>query len=64
MDDWFKSSFSGSEGSCVEANLAAPGTIQIRDSKLGPDASPVLTFNPGEWDAFVAGVRAGEFDLR
>ena len=24
--------------------------------------SPILTFTPDEWDAFVAGVKSGEFD--
>jgi Domain of unknown function (DUF397) len=32
----------------------------VRDSKQ--PTGPVLTFAAGEWRAFVAGVRAGEFD--
>lgn len=63
VDGWFKSSRSGSEGSCVEANMSTPGTVLVRDSKLGPDASPILTFTHAEWTAFVAGVRDGEFDI-
>lgn len=63
ISGWFKSSFSGSEGSCVEANMDTPGTIQIRDSKLGPEASPVLNFTHAEWGAFIAGVRDGQFDI-
>jgi hypothetical protein len=35
--------------------------ITMRDGSK-PDG-PVLTFTPAEWDAFVAGVRDGEFDL-
>ena len=35
--------------------------ITMRDSDH-PEG-PVLTFTPAEWDAFVAGVRDGEFDL-
>jgi hypothetical protein len=49
-----------SNGNCVEvANL--PGDqIGVRDSK---DAEgPVLRFTPDEWDAFLGGVRNGEFD--
>ena len=46
-------------GACVEvAHIDC--TIAIRDSK---DVDrPVLTFSQGEWAAFVAGVRNGEFD--
>ena len=55
-----KSSFSsGNGGACVEAGEGACGMIHVRDSKLG-DASPVLDFTPDEWDAFTAGIRAGE----
>lgn len=35
--------------------------ITMRDAK-DPD-SPTLIFTPAEWDAFVAGVKDGEFDL-
>ncbi|WP_067180158.1 DUF397 domain-containing protein [Microtetraspora niveoalba] len=35
--------------------------IAVRDSK-DPDG-PRLFFTPAEWDAFVAGVKAAEFDL-
>jgi Domain of unknown function (DUF397) len=34
------------------------GGVAIRDSKQ-PDG-PILRFTRAEWDAFVAGVRAGE----
>jgi hypothetical protein len=58
---WRKAAASASNGSCVEvADLG--DNIGVRDSKLG-DASPILTFTPSEWDAFLAGARAGEFDL-
>jgi hypothetical protein len=45
-------------GSCVEA---APigGEVAVRDSK-DPDG-PVLRFTAGEWSAFLAGVRDGDF---
>jgi hypothetical protein len=37
------------------------GAIGVRDSK---DASKTtLVFNEAEWDVFVKGVKAGEFDL-
>ncbi len=36
--------------------------IDIRDTKNSD--GPTLSFNKGEWDAFVRGVKAGEFDLK
>lgn len=58
--DYAKSSFSGT-GGCVEVCMLADGTIGLRDSK---DVSkPPHVFTQPEWHAFVAGVRAGEFDL-
>jgi hypothetical protein len=56
---WQKSSFSGN-GGCVEVSLQ-DGAAKMRDSK-NPQGG-VLEFNDHEWHAFVAGVRAGEFDL-
>ena len=45
---------------CVEVALVEGGAA-VRDSK--DPASPVLRFTAREWEAFLAGVRAGEFDL-
>jgi len=56
---WRKSSYSGSTG-CVEVSRRSRN-IQVRDSK--DPRSPVLTFTPQEWVAFVLGVRDGEFDV-
>lgn len=57
---WRKSSVSG-DGGCVEvADLG--GQIGVRDSKSG-GVGPVLAFDRMRWAEFVAGVRAGEFDL-
>ncbi|GAA1582884.1 DUF397 domain-containing protein [Actinoplanes couchii] len=56
---WFKSSKSDGASNCVEASFADDGTVGVRDSKN--PVGPVLAFTPGEWSAFVAGVRAGEF---
>lgn len=39
----------------------ADGHIGIRDPKV--EDSPVLLFDRQEWDAFVKGVKAGEFDI-
>jgi hypothetical protein len=60
---WRKSSFSGSGGSgdgCVEVAFLAGGDIALRDSK-DPACVPHV-FTPYEWECFVAGVHAGEFD--
>ncbi|MCP2291802.1 DUF397 domain-containing protein [Nocardia amikacinitolerans] len=57
---WFKSSYSGSQGACVEVAWLADGRVGVRDSKNS--TGPVLIFTPSEWDAFAAGVREGEFN--
>jgi Domain of unknown function (DUF397) len=59
-DVYTKSSFSGA-GGCVEVRLLEDGSIGLRDSK---DISrPPHIFTQHEWSAFLAGARAGEFDL-
>jgi hypothetical protein len=59
---WRKATASSAQGSdCVEVAKVPGGGRKVRHSKLGED-SPVLEFNEGEWRAFLAGVRAGEFD--
>jgi hypothetical protein len=59
--DWRTSSFSGGNGnSCVEVAFLPGGGVAVRDTKdrsLAPHR-----YTAAEWDAFVAGVRAGEFD--
>jgi hypothetical protein len=60
-DKWHKSTFSGGEnGGCVEV-ASIPGYVGVRDTKLGA-ASPIVVFTVAEWDAFVQGVRKGEFE--
>ena len=56
---WIKSSLSFANGNCVEvANFA--GEIGVRNSR--DRGGPELRFTPDEWDAFLGGVRNGEFD--
>lgn len=55
---WYKAQASGTSN-CVEV-ASDRERILVRDSK-NPDG-PVLVFTFAEWDAFVSGVRAGEFD--
>jgi hypothetical protein len=59
--DWHKSSHSGSGNNCVEVATNLPSVVAVRDSKDRSGA--VLIFTPGEWRAFTAGARNGEFDL-
>jgi hypothetical protein len=55
-----KSSFSPpSNGGCVEV-ASRDDMVAIRESK-DPDGT-VLTFTKRDWDLFVKGVKAGEFD--
>ncbi len=58
---WVKSSLSGpNEGNCVEVARLAQGRVGVRDSK--DRSGPALVFAPGEWAAFVEGVKGGHFD--
>lgn len=74
---WSKSSFSGPhtdncvevffhksthslESSCVEVGICTCG-VAVRDSK--DKEGPVFQFTRSEWQAFLDGVRNGEFDL-
>jgi hypothetical protein len=59
-DRYTKSSFSGGAG-CVEVRRLDDGRIGVRDSK--DISKPPHVFTIREWQAFLAGVRAGEFDL-
>lgn len=57
---WKKSSLSAYNGDCVEVKGLTDDRILVRDSKHPRGA--VLNFTPSEWDAFIGGVRNGEFD--
>jgi hypothetical protein len=54
---WHKSSASGSSN-CVEVKRSSR-CVLVRDSK---NRALQLEFTLAEWAAFLAGVRAGEFD--
>jgi hypothetical protein len=47
-------------GSCVGVKIESD-EVCVVDTKA--EGVPALRFTPAEWAAFVAGVKAGEFDL-
>lgn len=49
-------------GGCVEVAARPAGDVLVRDAKNAEPDAPVLRFTKDEWDAFLAGVLAGEFD--
>ncbi|MER7208569.1 DUF397 domain-containing protein [Streptosporangium sp. NPDC000239] len=68
---WRKSSRSTNGGDCVEVAVV-PGDPALAAHKADADAlylvrdskdpgGPALAFTQGEWDAFVGGVKDGEF---
>lgn len=56
-----KSSFSSANQDCAEVAPMSDGGRMIRNSKC-PEAGEI-GFTPSEWDAFIKGVKNGEFDL-
>ncbi len=55
---WRKSSFCAS-GECIEV-AAQSGMIVLRDSK--EPSGGMLRYTTEEWQSFVKGIKAGEFD--
>jgi len=60
-DDYYKSSFSGNAGCVTVRFQLTEEAVNVRDSKV--NNGPELTFTPWEWAAFIAGAKAGEFDI-
>lgn len=58
---WTKSTHSAGNGACIEVKSPVVSALSVRDSKVVE--GPVLTFPSNSWDAFVAGVVQGTFDL-
>lgn len=50
-----------STDTCVEVVIDGESVVQVRDTK--DPGGPWLTFTAAEWEAFLDGVRAGQFDL-
>jgi Domain of unknown function (DUF397). len=62
MMEWSRSSFCESANSCIEVAISpALDRVYLRDSKT-PHEHNYLVFTLSEWDAFVNGVKGGEFD--
>jgi hypothetical protein len=59
---WVKSSLSYANGNCVEIAELPDKTIAMRTNT--DISGPVMKIPPGEWHAFINGVRNGEFDYR
>jgi hypothetical protein len=57
---WVKSSLSYANGNCVEVSDQPGGAIGVRNSR--DREGPELWFTSDEWQAFLGGVRNGEFD--
>jgi Domain of unknown function (DUF397) len=57
-----KSSYCANGADCVEVAILPPYGVAVRDSK-DPDG-PILKFNSDEWNAFILGVKDGQFDVQ
>ncbi|MDT0345156.1 DUF397 domain-containing protein [Streptomyces litchfieldiae] len=53
--DWFKSSYSGNGGQCVEVARGLVGAVPVRDSKIAD--GPHLVVSADAWAAFVNGIK-------
>lgn len=56
---WTKSSFSNGSSACVEVR-GDDDAIYLRESD---DPDMIVTTSRAKWEAFLAGAKAGEFDL-
>lgn len=57
---WQKSHRSNPSGNCVECAALADGGVAVRNSR-DPEG-PALIYTQAEIDAFILGVRDGDFD--
>jgi hypothetical protein len=60
-DGQFRKAGASDTGGCVEVAALPGGGIRVRDSK--DQTGPVLAYTDHEWECFIAGAKAGEFDL-
>jgi hypothetical protein len=57
---WQKSGRSNPSGNCVECAALPDGEVAVRNSR-DPEG-PALIYTPAEIEAFILGVRDGDFD--
>ncbi len=57
---WIKARASQGQGQCAEAKDLPAGRVAMRQST--DPTGPTLIFTHGEFSAFLAGAKAGEFD--
>jgi hypothetical protein len=55
--DWRTSSYSGSNGNCVEVTTDVGAWILLRDTK--DRCGPILAFRPNAWRWFIGQAKAG-----
>ncbi|MGH3345323.1 MAG: DUF397 domain-containing protein [Carbonactinosporaceae bacterium] len=61
---WHVSSYSSSTGgNCVEAGPLSDGTGRVAVRHSRRPSGEVIVYTRAEWQAFLAGVKAGEFDF-
>lgn len=58
---WFKSSFSGDNGACLEVAFLDSGRVALRDNE--DLANPPFVVSRRVWECWVDGAKHGEFDL-
>ncbi|WP_310726474.1 DUF397 domain-containing protein [Streptomyces sp. N2A] len=59
---WFKSSYSGNGGQCIEVAtnlITSRGIVPVRDSKA--PHGPALSIETAAWSSFVAAVQSDRF---
>ncbi|MFD7894282.1 DUF397 domain-containing protein [Streptomyces sp. NPDC059568] len=52
---WYKSSYSGDQGNCLEVASTPGSGLAVRDSKA--PTSPALRFPTGSWSSFLTAVK-------
>jgi hypothetical protein len=57
---WYKSSHSSGNGQCCMCTRLDDDGMAVKDSKNPDDG--ILIFSHSEWQAFITGVKLGEFD--